>query len=101
MKNKIHVFCEKPPGRNIEDIKSVIKQEKLNKRSNLSMVLIIGIMGQSKAKKIIDGKTLGKILNIRGVYGKSKIVTFGKNEWRSSNKKSWWWYIVGSRYSFA
>ena len=89
LKNKIHVFCEKPPGRNIEDIKSVIKQEKLNKRVKLKYGFNHRYHGSiKKAKKIIDGKTLGKILNIRGVYGKSKIVTFGKNEWRSSRKKA-------------
>jgi len=89
LKNKIHVFCEKPPGRNVTDIKSVIKQENLNKRIKLKYGFNHRYHGSiKKAKKIIDEKILGKILNIRGVYGKSKIVTFGKNEWRSSREKA-------------
>ena len=28
IKNNIHVFCEKPPGRSLSDIKNVIKEEK-------------------------------------------------------------------------
>ena len=37
------------------------------------MVSTIDIMVQlKKPKKIIDSKNLGKILNIRGVYGKVK-----------------------------
>ncbi len=89
LKNKIHVFCEKPPGRNVIDIKSVIKQENLNKRIKLKYGFNHRYHGSiKKAKKIIDEKILGKILNIRGVYGKSKIVTFGKNEWRSSREKA-------------
>ena len=89
LKNKIHVFCEKPPGRNVGDIKSLIKQESLNKRIKLKYGFNHRYHGAiRKAKKIIDEKNLGKILNIRGVYGKSKIVTFGKNEWRSSRQKA-------------
>ncbi len=89
LKNKIHVFCEKPPGRNVADIKSVINQEKLNKRVKLMYGFNHRYHGSiKKAKKIIEGKTLGKILNVRGVYGKSKIVTFEKNEWRSSRSKA-------------
>ena len=29
---------------------------------------------------------MGNILNIRAVYGKSKIVTFNQNEWRAKKK---------------
>jgi predicted dehydrogenase len=89
LKNKIHVFCEKPPGRSVSDIKSVINQEKLNKKIKLKYGFNHRYHGSvQKAKNIIDNKTLGNILNIRGVYGKSKIVTFGKNEWRSSRKEA-------------
>jgi len=89
LKNKIHVFCEKPPGRNVSDIKSVINQENLDKKVKLKYGFNHRYHGSvQKAKDIIDNKTLGNILNIRGVYGKSKIVTFGKKEWRSSRKKA-------------
>ena len=38
------------------------------------------------AKKIINSKSLGEILNIRGLYGKSKILTYDKSDWRSKKK---------------
>ena len=41
-----------------------------------------------KAEKLIDSKIYGKIINLRAVYGKSKIVTFGKNEWRANRRFS-------------
>ena len=40
------------------------------------------------AKKIISNEQFGKILNIRAVYGKSKIITYNKNEWRAKKKYS-------------
>ena len=89
LKNKIHVFCEKPPGRSVSDIKSVIKQENFDKKIKLKYGFNHRYHGSiRKAKKIIDDKIFGNILNIRGVYGKSKIVTFGKNEWRSLREKA-------------
>ena len=89
LKKNIHVFCEKPPGRNVSDIQSVINQEKKNKKIKLKYGFNHRYHGSiRKAKKIIDELKFGKILNIRGVYGKSKIVTFGKNEWRSSRTKA-------------
>ena len=38
------------------------------------------------AKKIIESKKLGNILNVRGLYGKSKILTYNKSDWRSKRK---------------
>lgn len=89
LSKKIHVFCEKPPGRNIKDIKSVIQEEKKDKKIKLKYGFNHRYHGSiRKAKKLIDDEKFGKILNIRAVYGKSKIVTFGKNEWRSSRRKA-------------
>ena len=89
LEKKIHVFCEKPPGRNVEDIQSVIKEEKKDNKIKLKYGFNHRYHGSvRKAKKYIEEKKFGKILNIRAVYGKSKIVTFGKNEWRSSRKKA-------------
>jgi len=82
----INVFCEKPPGRTVGDVSSVIKVEKksgaklkygFNHRYHGSVEL---------AKKIINSKSLGEILNIRGLYGKSKILTYDKSDWRSKKK---------------
>jgi predicted dehydrogenase len=86
LRKGVHVFCEKPPGRNINDILSVIKVEKEN-----NVKLKYGFNHRyhksiQYAKSIINKKILGQILNIRGLYGKSKIVTYDKGEWRSMKK---------------
>ena len=31
-----------------------------------------------------ENKTLGDVLNIRGLYGKSKIISFASGQWRSN-----------------
>ena len=78
------MFCEKPPARNINELKKVLKefQKKKNKiklkygfnhRYHDSIIL---------AKKIIDSKKYGKLINLKGLYGKSKIITFA-GQWRS------------------
>ena len=87
LRKKIHVFCEKPPGRNVHDIKKVISEEKKHKK----IKLMYGFNHRYHdsviaAKKILDSKKYGKVINLRCVYGKSKIVTFKKNDWRSKRK---------------
>ena len=87
LQKNIHVFCEKPPGRSVQDVRNVLKVYKKNNKLKLkygfnhryhkSVIL---------TKKIIDSKKLGNLINIRGVYGKSKILNFSKNNWRSEKK---------------
>ncbi len=82
----LHVFCEKPPGRNVQDIRDVIECEKrhsklklkygFNHRYHTSVI---------EAKKIIDSGEYGEIINIRGIYGKSSIIPFDKG-WRSERR---------------
>lgn len=84
LKKGIHVFCEKPPGRNVEDIKKVIEVEKLNP----SLKLMYGFNHRyhdsvQDALNIINSGELGKIINLRGVYGKSKLITFNQPNWRT------------------
>tara|TARA_B100000029_G_C17598862_1_gene965107 strand:+ start:1490 stop:2503 length:1014 start_codon:yes stop_codon:yes gene_type:complete len=83
LKKNINVFCEKPPARNIVELSKVLKCYKSKKKIKLkygfnhryhdSIVL---------AKKIIDSKKFGKLINLKGLYGKSKIITFA-GQWRS------------------
>jgi predicted dehydrogenase len=66
-----HVFCEKPPGRNYQDIVSIRDAELRNPGTRL----IFGFNhrhhpGITDAKAIIDSGSLGQILTLRGVYGK-------------------------------
>ena len=86
LKRGMHVFCEKPPGRNVEDILSVMKE----KKKHPGLVLKYGFNHRyhysvRDALKIVRSGTLGELVNIRGVYGKSRIVPFEGN-WRSSRK---------------
>ncbi|MCX6237736.1 MAG: Gfo/Idh/MocA family oxidoreductase [Bacteroidia bacterium] len=71
LENGKHVFCEKPPGRNLADIQRIRAAELANQDSKL----IFGFNhrhhpGITDAKAIIDSGTLGEILTLRGVYGK-------------------------------
>ena len=86
LKKNVNVFCEKPPGRNVQDIVNVIKYEKKSK-AKLKYGFNHRYHSSIKmAKKIIQNKTYGKILNFRCLYGKSKIVTYGASEWRAKKK---------------
>ena len=81
-----HVFCEKPPGRNLKDIQEIICTEERNGRS----VLMFGFNHRyhgsvREAKSIIDSGRLGRILWMRGVYGKSGGVGF-EESWRSKRE---------------
>lgn len=80
----MHVFCEKPPGRNVADIKRVIEVE----TRRPSQKLMYGFNHRyhdsvQDALKVVRTKELGHIIGLRGVYGKSKIITFGQNDWRT------------------
>jgi predicted dehydrogenase len=81
-----HVFCEKPPGRGIEDIEAICSEEKKHK----GLVLKFGFNHRyhgsvMEAKRLLGEGTLGKILWVRGIYGKAGSTSFEK-EWRSSRE---------------
>jgi predicted dehydrogenase len=82
-----HVFCEKPPSMTSKEMADVIKVEKqtgkvlkygFNHRFHYSVM---------EAKKIIDDGCLGKMLWMRGVYGKAGSIDFNDN-WRNYKKYS-------------
>lgn len=86
LKKGLHVFCEKPPGMNVEEIEQVIKIEK----SFPKLKLKYGFnhryhQSVQKALDLIKSEKLGKIINLRGVYGKSSIIPFSGG-WRSNRK---------------
>ena len=84
----LHIFCEKPPGRTVEDIKRVIEVEKKYPQLKLKYGFNHRYHGSvKKAKEIIDSKQFGDIINFRGIYGKSSIVPF-IDQWRSKKKYS-------------
>jgi predicted dehydrogenase len=87
LKLDLHVFCEKPPGRDVSDIESVIQHE----NQHLSCKLMYGFNHRyhesvRDAQAIIESGDLGKIINMRGMYGKSKIITFNQPDWRTKRE---------------
>ena len=68
---KRHVFCEKPPGRSLQDVKRIRAAEE----ANPGTTLLFGFNhrhhpGITDAKALIDSGALGQILTLRGMYGK-------------------------------
>ena len=83
----IHVFCEKPPGKSVEDVELVI--ETFEKKSNLKLMYGFNHRFHHsvvKALDIVRSKRLGQIINLRGVYGKAKLVTFNQPDWRTKRE---------------
>ena len=85
----LHIFCEKPPGKNVSDVKRVIEQEQRNPQ----LKLMYGFNHRyhdsvQDALSIVREGTLGKIINMRGVYGKSKLITFNQPDWRTNRSIS-------------
>jgi predicted dehydrogenase len=79
----LHVFCEKPPGRNVADIVKVREVEATKPHLKLKYGFNHRYHDSVKeALRIVESKELGSILNMRGVYGKSIIVSF-ESDWRS------------------
>jgi len=83
-----HVFCEKPPGRTIDDVREIIKAEEANNH----LKLMFGFNhryhpGIKEAKVLVDSGRFGKILWLRGVYGKSGGLDFEKS-WRNKREMS-------------
>jgi predicted dehydrogenase len=83
----LHVFCEKPPGRDLDDICRVIAAE----RANPGLKLMYGFNHRyhesvQDALKLIHSGSLGRVINMRGVYGKSQLITFNQPDWRTKRE---------------
>ena len=87
LKKRIHVFCEKPPAMKVEELDVVFKALKssgkilkygFNHRYHYSVM---------EAKKIIDSGKMGRLLWMRGAYGKAGSIDYDKN-WRNYKKYS-------------
>lgn len=87
LKKGLHVFCEKPPAHTIDELEEVLLAEKkankvlkygFNHRLHYSVI---------EAKKLIDTGRMGKLLWMRGVYGKAGSIDYDKN-WRNYKQYS-------------
>lgn len=88
LENNFHVFCEKPPGRDLEDIARVRSVE----RCKEGLKLMYGFNHRyhssvEKALKYVKDGALGRLINIQGTYGKSQIAG-DKSDWRANRLKS-------------
>ncbi len=86
LKAKKHVFCEKPPGRNVADIVTIREHEQND------LKLMFGFNhryhpGIVKAKVIVNSGRLGRIISTRGIYGKSGGIAF-RESWRNQKEIS-------------
>jgi predicted dehydrogenase len=80
----LHVFCEKPPGRDLEDIACVVRTAK--RCPDLSIMYGFNHRYHESvqdALRIVRSGTMGRVINLRGVYGKSKLITFNQPDWRT------------------
>jgi predicted dehydrogenase len=82
----LHVFCEKPPGRTLEDIEEIVRVE----RAHPGLVLKYGFNHRyhdsvREALALVESGAFGQIINLRGVYGKSRVVPF-EGSWRAQRR---------------
>jgi len=82
----LHVFCEKPPGRDVQDIVQVLDAHArrpdlrlkygFNHRYHHSVREAIRIVGEGE---------LGRVIDLKGTYGKSKLISF-ESDWRTKRE---------------
>ena len=85
----LHVFCEKPPARTLSelnDVRSIAEQYPelklmygFNHRFHLSV---------EDAKSVIESNKFGRIINLKGIYGKSQMISFNQTDWRTNRSKA-------------
>jgi len=82
-----HVFCEKPPAFNAAEVAEIQAAEKASNK-----ILMYGFNHRHHEsiqymKKLIDGQEYGRVLWMRGRYGKSVDKSF-YNNWRAKKEMS-------------
>ena len=83
----MHVFCEKPPGRDVADIQRVIGVE--NKHPDLKLKYGFNHRYHDSVRdalEILHSGELGEVINLRAVYGKSQLITFDQTSWRTQRE---------------
>jgi predicted dehydrogenase len=83
----LHIFCEKPPGRSVDDIVRV----KACESRHPTLKLMYGFNHRyhesvQDALRILRSGELGKVINMRAMYGKSKLITFNQPDWRTKRE---------------
>jgi len=89
LESGMHVFCEKPPGKSVNDIARVISCER--KYPHLKLMYGFNHRYHYSVRDALDifrSGEMGAIINMRGVYGKAKLVTFDQPDWRTKRSIS-------------
>ncbi len=77
----LHVFCEKPPGKTVQDIRDVMAVEEKNPHLKLKYGFNHRYHDSViETLNIIKSQRFGKVINIRGVYGKSAFTSWPRPE---------------------
>lgn len=90
LENGLHVFCEKPPGRSVQDILDVREVE--SRYPNLKLKYGFNHRYHDsvlQSIEIINSGELGRLVNMRGVYGKAYISPWNqpaKDIWRTQRE---------------
>ena len=89
LQHGLDVFCEKPPGRTVNEIAAVC--ETLKRLPN--RIIKYGFNHRyhhsvKEALRIVQSGELGEIINLRGVYGKSKLISWGQTTWRTERRRA-------------
>ncbi|MBX9634947.1 MAG: Gfo/Idh/MocA family oxidoreductase, partial [Magnetospirillum sp.] len=80
----LHVFCEKPPGRDVADIVAVRQAEARHPGLKLKYGFNHRYHDSVRdALALVQTGQLGRIIDLKGTYGKSAIISFGQCDWRS------------------
>ena len=85
----LHVFCEKPPAKTLAELEEVF----LVFQQCPNLKLMYGFNHRfhhsvEQAKLIIQDNSLGQLINMRGVYGKSQMISFNQSDWRTKREES-------------
>ena len=89
LKKGLNVFCEKPPARTLEELLQV--KEIYEKHPSLKLMYGFNHrfhLSVEEAKSIIDSKIYGNVINLKGVYGKSQMISFNQTDWRTKREES-------------
>jgi predicted dehydrogenase len=79
----LHVFCEKPPGRTVQDIESVREAEARLPQLKLKYGFNHRYHESVRdALRIVRSGDLGSVIDLNGIYGKSKMIRFDQ-DWRT------------------
>lgn len=88
MSRGIHVFSEKPPGRTLEDVKTIfvaaMENPKVKVKFGFNHRYHEAVM---QAKAIVNSGRLGKVMWMRGIYGKAGGPGYDNN-WRNNRDLS-------------